>query len=444
MSAQHTLAAKRAPFLAARVLLVLLVAPALGQPDTCAGGRSGEAARAWTGTITIPTYPWESDINPKFWALDTTAQGPAVGLSSIIYPYTMQDHLFRVREDRTYKALFLENEYLKATCLPALGGRLHSVLDKTTGQEMFHANRVIKPSMIAMRGAWISGGVEWNAGPQGHTVTSVAPVDVLAGEDPDGSAWLEIANLEQSQRTRWTVRLTLHPGRAYLDERIRLFNPADAVSPYYFWNCTAFPCRAGTRFVFPMTLGTDHSAEKFFTWPVFQGCDLTWLKNYEDMTSIFARDCVFDFFGAYDVDADRGVVQTADHRVLPGKKAWTWGTSDFGLVAQQNLTDEDGPYIEVQSGPLPTQSDYGMLAPRQEVAWQEWWYPVHGLGDGFEFATRDVALQTYRHAERFELRVIATAVFPQARCTLASDGRTLLETRVDLSPDKPQVVEIRK
>jgi len=131
----------------------------------------------------------------------------------------MQDHLSRTKSERTYKALFLENQYLKVTCLPELGGRLHSVLDKTTGEPTFYLNRVIKPSMIGMRGAWISGGVEWNAGPQGHTVTCVSPVNGLIGKNADGSAYIEISNLEQTLRTHWTVRVTLHPGKAYLDER---------------------------------------------------------------------------------------------------------------------------------------------------------------------------------------------------------------------------------
>jgi len=393
--------------------------------------------RVWEGTLTIPTYGWSDDVNPKFWALEDQIKLSTTVKGAIVYPYAMQDHLSRKKEDRTYKALFLENEYLKVTCLPELGGRLHSVLDKTTGQETFHCNRVIKPSMIAMRGAFISGGVEWNAGPQVHTVTIVSPVDALVGTSPDGSAWLEVSNLEKTLRTRWTVRVTLHPGRAYLDEQIRISNPVDAVNPYYFWNCTAFPCRNGTRFIYPMTLGTDHNGVKFFSWPVHEGKDLSWLKNYETSSSIFAVDCVFDFFGAYDVDADRGVVQVANHYELGGKKAWTWGTWDFGLVCQKNLTDDDGPYIEVQSGPLPTQSDYGMLLPRQEVAWREWWYPVHGLGDGFEFATKDLAVQTVRKDGELQLRLLATGRFPNASCTVSRQGRELVTKQLDLSPKAP-------
>jgi len=390
--------------------------------------------KVWEETVTIPTYPWEDDVNPKFWAMEG---GPGLSTTikgSITYPYTMQDHLSRTKVDRTYKALFLENKYLKVICLPELGGRLHSVVDKAKGEEMFHTNGVIKPGMIAMRGAWIGGGVEWNSGPHGHTVTAVSPVNALAGKNSDGSAFLEISNREKLFRTRWVVRVTLHPGRSYLDEKIRISNPTDGFHPYYFWNCTAFPCRDGTRFIYPMTLGTDHHGREFFNWPVHEGKDLTWLKNYEAWASVFAVDCSYDFFGAYDVDADRGIVQTANHHQLPGKKAWTWGSWDFGLVAQQNLTDDDGPYIEVQSGPLPTQSDYGMLTPRKEIAWQEWWYPVHGLGDGFEFANADLAVQTSRTDGNLELKLLATGEFPGATCYVSHDGLDFPPTRVDLSP----------
>jgi len=398
--------------------------------------RGSAEVRAWEGSLTIPTYPWEDDVNPKFWALEGPAKLSTTVKGSITYPYTMQDHLSRTKVDRRYKALFLENEYLKVTCLPELGGRIHSVLDKTEGKEMFHLSTVIKPGMIAMRGAWISGGIEWNSGPHGHTVTIVSPVDALVGKNPGGSAFLEVSNQEKIFRTRWTVRVTLRPGKAYLEESIRIFNPTDGMHPYYFWNCTAFPNQPGTRFIYPMSLGTDHYGREFFKWPVHEGRDLSWLKNHETWGSIFSVDCSYDFFGGYEIDADRGIVQVADHHVLPGKKAWTWGTWDFGLVSQSNLTDDDGPYIEVQSGPLPTQSDYGILAPHEQVAWQEWWYPVHGLGDGFEFATKDLAFQSTRNDGKLCLRMIATGKFPGATCSLTADGGSPVRRSVDLSPSE--------
>ncbi|MCG3199562.1 MAG: Beta-barrel assembly-enhancing protease [bacterium] len=385
-----------------------------------------ERARAWEGTLTIPTYPLgPEDINPRFEQMD----------DAIIYPYPMQDYLSPDKSDQDHGALFLENEYLKVTCLPDLGGRIHSVLDKTTGREMFDTNEVIKPGLIAMRGAWISGGVEWNTGPHGHTVTAVSPVDALAREDGDGSASLFISNTEKIFRTRWTVRVTLYPGKAYLHERIRIDNPTDGVHPYYFWNCTAFPCLPGTRFIFPMTLGTDHDGKAFFHWPIHEGVDLTWLKNYDKPSSIFAYECTQDFFGAYDVDLDQGVVQYADHRALRGKKAWTWGQSEDGRMSQRALTDDGSEYIEVQSGPLLTQSDYGLLEPHEGVGWEEWWYPVHGLGDGFEFATRDLAVQTAREegSKKLRLSLLATSEFPSAQ----------IETRPMGSPDAVGGTDVR-
>lgn len=389
--------------------------------------------------LKLPTYPiYFSDINPKFYEIE----------GSILYPYTMQDDLGDIREERTYRTFVLENEYLKVICLPQIGGRIHSVLDKTTNQEMFHRNDVIKPGLIAMRGAWISGGIEWNRGPQGHTVTSFSPCTVYHQTHPDGSASLIIADTESMFRTRWWVKLTLHPGKAYLHETIRIQNPTDGTHSYYFWNNTAFPCKPGTRFIYPMTLGQDHAGTSFFSWPIHNGNDITWLKNYDEPSSVFAYQCAFDFFGAYDVDDNRGIVQFGEHRILTGKKAWTWGQSGDGIASQRALHDDDSQYIEVQSGPLQTQADYGLLEPRQQIAWEEWWYPVHGLGDGFEYATKELAVQTSRSdadGGTLEVRMIATANYPQAVCSVrALDGRTAAATieTVNLSPIDPAIIRV--
>lgn len=390
---------------------------------------------AWEDTLSIPTYPWgPDDINPRFEELE----------QSIIYPYPMQDTLSTEKKPQNYRALFLENEFLKVTCLPELGGRIHSVLDKTTGQEMFDRNEVIKPGLIGMRGAWLSGGVEWNTGPHIHTVTAVSPVNAMTREDPDGSATLFISNTEQIFRTRWSVQVTLYPGKAYLHEKICIENPTDGVHPYYFWNCTAFPCLPGTRFIYPMSLGTDHFGQNFFHWPIDKGRDMTWLRNYDGPASVFAYKCDYDFFGAYDVDRDQGLVHVADHKVLPGKKAWTWGQSGDGIVSQKSLTDDGGQYIEVQSGPLLTQSDYGLLKPHQRVAWEEYWYPVHGLGEGFEFATRDVAIESKHGTDgrSLDLAILATSRFPSAQIHITPESaepanHPPFTQSIDLSPSGP-------
>ncbi len=391
------------------------------------------SVRVWEDTVVIPTYALGADdLNPHF--RETSG--------SIIYPYTMQDNFGTARQDRTYRAVFLENEHLRVMCLPEIGGRIQSVYDKTTGEEMFYRNRVIRPGHIALRGAWVSGGIEWNRGPDGHTVTSFSPVDVQPVQHPDGSASLLIGNTEMNFRTGWQVTLTLHPGRKLLDERIRLFNPTDGVHSYYFWNNTAFPNTPGTRYIYPMSLGSDHNGTTFFSWPIHEGRDLTWLRNYPGPTSVFGYEVNFDFFGAYDVDRDFGIVQVADHHMLPGKKAWTWGESEAGLAAQSVLTDDDGPYIEVQSGPLPTQADFGLLEPGQEISWREYWYPVAGLGDGFEYATRDVAIQRHGTPTGVRFDFASTREFRNVTLTIErQDGRTEQRT-LSLSPTRTESIEV--
>jgi tetratricopeptide (TPR) repeat protein len=415
----------------------------------CSGIGSASEVSTWEQQVIIPTYPLRpDDLNPQLFELT----------GSNNYPYTTQDGFTSELVDRSYRVVYLENEYLRIMCLPEIGGRIHSVYDKVRDEEMFHVNQVIKPGHIALRGAWVSGGIEWNRGPQGHTVTSFSPVDVVGVQNPDGSASLVIGYTEMNFRTGWTVRLTLHPDRAYLDEQIEIFNPTDGSHPYYFWNNTAFPQRDGTRFIYPMTLGTDHDGVNFFSWPIHEGSDLSWLKNYPEPTSVFGYQVAADFFGAYDVDRDYGIVQVADHKVLPGKKAWTWGQSDEGMVAQSALTDDDGPYIEVQSGPLLTQADFEMLRPGGRVAWQEFWYPVGGLIDGFEYATPDMAVQR-REAGSLgswnmaagigeepsagvELRFLSTGVFPNARLVVRRGAEQIVSRTVDFNPRSVQVIPL--
>jgi hypothetical protein len=57
-----------------------------------------------------------------------------------------------------------------------------------------------------------------------------------------------------------------------------------------------------------------------------------------------------DFFGGYDHFQQAGLVHIANHHISPGKKHWTWGKHNFGYAWDRNLTDEDGPYIELMAG----------------------------------------------------------------------------------------------
>lgn len=415
------------PYLPLSIRLLFLIGFSAVQlllfPAPLAAARAVQARRE---TITLPTYPWWPQIaHPYFQGTD----------GRNIYPYPMLDNLSREQTNRTYQTVILENDYLRITFLPELGGKIHEVIDKVTGEPMFYVNHVVKPGLIGMCGAWTSGGVEWNTGPQGHTVSAMQPVPVIIlPPEPDGSRSVAIGETERIYGTRWTVVVTLRPNRSFIEENIRIYNPTDRIRPYYFWNCTAAPNTPGFRFIYPMTLGTDHGSEKFFNWPIDHGKDLTRGTNYQDASSIFAWHCDQDFFGSYDDLADRGVVAYANHHQVPGKKAWTWGQGGFGKMHQRDLTDNDGPYNEVQTGPLLTQGEVGRLEPSEAVEWKEWWYPIRKIGP-FTFANRDVAVNSSISGDTLRLRMIGTGTWVPVEARVRSkDGTIIARTDCRISP----------
>ncbi len=378
------------------------------------------------GRIELPTYPWAAVRHPYFRGTDKVN----------IYPYPMLDFLSREKTNRTYRTVVLENEYLKITFLPELGGKIYEVIDKTAGQPMFYVNHVVKPGLIAQCGAWTSGGVEWNTGPQGHTVSCMQPVPVeILPPEKDGARSVAVGETERIYGTRWTVVVTLRPGRSFIEEKIRIYNPTETIRPYYFWNCTAAPNTPGFRFIYPMTLGCDHAGEKFFHWPVDQGKDLSRGTNYQDASSIFAWFCDQNFFGSYNDDLEHGVVSYANHYQLPGKKAWTWGYGGFGRMHQADLTDNDGPYNEVQTGPLLTQAQVGRLDPCEAVEWTEYWYPIHRTG-GFTYANKDVAVNASVEGTNLHLKVMGTGTWSPVEVRVPSGRTTVSVATCELSPKK--------
>lgn len=380
------------------------------------------------GEITIPIYDWlPADSNPRFHEIE----------GQPIYPYPRLENLATVRTERTFRTITLENEYLRILCLPELCGRIHSVLDKTTGEEVFYRADVIKPGLISINGAWFPGGIEWNRGPYGHTLNMMLPLDATATQNADGSATLHISAIERTYRTRWRVELTLRPGSASLDQRIQLIQQTDTLATYYFWNCVGYACTPTTRFIMPVSLVLDDESHAYEPWPIHEGLDKSLIANYPHRNSVYPVGGSHDFFGAYDALANRGVVQWADQTKLTGKKLWTWGQDESGYKNMASMTDEgDGAYIEIQTGPTETQNDVGRFHPGQLIEWEEWWYPVRGLGPRFDFATKDAALSLETGDGGVTLRVAVANEFPEVSIVVSRAGKTLNETVADLAPLK--------
>lgn len=188
------------------------------------------AVRVWAATVRLPTYA-EGPANPN----------PPFDLFTFgrfNYPYPIRDALTDTRELVTWRTLHLENEYLRLTVLPDLGGHIHSCLDTRSGREMFYANTAIKKALIGYRGAWAALGVEFNF-PVSHNWVSMSPVDFATKEQSDGSGSIWIGNTDQVYGSRWRVELSLQPGRAVVEQKVDLYNAGDVRHRYYWWSNAA-------------------------------------------------------------------------------------------------------------------------------------------------------------------------------------------------------------
>ncbi len=311
-----------------------------GSPKFAPGDKS---VHVWEQQVKIPTYLLGNpDPNPQFYL-----GGQSQGAQQRIYPYPSYDILTTDKVDNPYNMVYLENQYIKIGILPESGGRIFESLDKTNGYAFFYNQHVIKPALISLLGAWISGGVEWDI-PHHHRATSFVPVQYTIEESPDGSKTVWVGELELRDQMLWTVGLTLHPGKNYLEASFRIANRTPVPTSMLCFSNVAVHAGINYQIIFPpdTQLWTYHKKPYFRPWTD----DLSWLKNHTTSGSWFAWNFTDDFMAGYDHDQHAGTMSIADHNVVPGKKFFTWGTQN---TAEFNrLTDADGPYLELMVGRL--------------------------------------------------------------------------------------------
>ena len=401
-------------------------------------------------TITIPTYLVDKpDINPWFYVpIDYQ------NAQFHIYPYLYVNKLTDKKEDVEYKALVLENEYLKIVVLPEFGGRVYQALDKTNGYNFYYYNRVIKPTLIGMNGAWLSGGIEWNI-PHHHHPGSYLPADYKLVENPDGSKTIWVGQFEKRQRMRWVVAMTLRPGTNRLEITPKLFNTNPIEEPSLMWVNTSVHSNLDYQCVFPpdANLATYHTKNKFTDWPISygyydgnnfaKGYDISWWKNTLSPTSFFCYHSDYDFMAGIDHSKRTGTVQVGDHHVVPGKKMWNWGNNDIGRMWDDLLTDNDGPYVELMMGTYSdNQPDYVWNAPGQSRISTMYFYPMKGM-DYIKNANKDFAVNMAENNGKLIIQANATAR-QEAKVEVVSnnEGNVLFSEKVTLSPAKAYSKEI--
>ena len=361
-------------------LAILLIAP------LSAFGQTRDVPRVWEAPLSIPTYELNPP-NPYPALLDWQRRKWRP-----VYPYPFLDSFGTQKTDKTWKAVYLENEYLKVTVLPELGGHIYQIFDKTLNANILYSNPVMKYAMVALRGAWVSGGIEWNF-PDGHTLTTVAPIDYVTRTEPDGSAAVAVGDTERVQGMQWQVIMRLRPGRRVLETEVTLNNRRPVPGRYWYWSTAGAPAAPDIRFNYPMREAYPHAFWPVFKFPKEKGVDIGRFSEVPNFLSLFARDSKRDYFGVYYEKSDWGVVHVADHREMPGKKTWTWGTDDNGDIWVDKLTDGGEQYVEFQGGRFETQMEHQFIAPHRVEHFVEYWFGVNQMGGAWNEATRDAAMR---------------------------------------------------
>lgn len=357
------------------------------------------------------------------------------GAEQRIYPYPLYDNLTNKKSNQTYKLLYLENEYVKIGVMPELGGRLFSAVDKTNNYDFIYRQHVIKPALIGLTGAWISGGVEWNI-PHHHRASTFIPVQWQLENHADGSKTIWVGELEIRHRMRWAVGYTLRPGSSIVECSIRINNRTSFENTMLCFANIAVSVNDDYQVIFPPSTqwSTGHSKRSFQPWPVTNNVDVSWYKNNKSSNSWFAVNYEDDFVAGYDHGKDAGIMSVADHNIVAGKKFFTWGV---GNMWDKILTDDDGPYLEIMVGAYSdNQPDYSWLQPSEGRSFDISLFPFRGI-QGVKNANLDAAVNLEVKEGKAHLGFYTTKAWPDAVVTLKAGNTTLSEERVAISPAKP-------
>ncbi|WP_297081645.1 DUF5107 domain-containing protein [uncultured Demequina sp.] len=404
-------------------------------------------AVAWSEPVAIRTYE-AGEPSPYPMYLDRRVYQ---GSSGRVYPIPFTESIADDPVTRHWDAVHLENAYVRLMILPELGGRIHIGYDKTTGYDFFYRNNVIKPALVGLAGPWISGGVEFNW-PQHHRPATYLPVETSIEEAADGSVTVWCHDHDPFARMSAQHGIRLRPDSSVVELAVRVHNRTSERQTFLWWANVAARVHDDYQSFFPEDVRyvADHARRALTAFPEADrpyynvdypalaaeqsGADrIDFYRNIPVPTSYMIVDSHEDFFGGYDHAAGAGFVHWAERRVSPGKKQWTWGNAPFGHAWDDQLTDGDGPYVELMAGVYTdNQPDFSWLLPGESKVFTQHWFPIPAIGPAHQ-ATPDAAVNVRRDGG-VTATVAVTSPRRGAVLRILADDDAVAERVVDLAP----------
>ncbi len=385
-------------------------------------------------TLTLPTYGWKAALVPS------TAEQP-------FFPYpTLNFDAVAPPTPRTYTGIVLENTYVRATVLPELGGRVLRWEDKITGQRLTYSNPVIKPTHWGYRGWWLAtGGLEWAFPVNEHGLNEYRSwqYEFLSGE-----SWRGVRVWDTDDRTGMTIAVTLrlHASSSALTIAPRITNPTDQPHPLQFWINAMLTLSGGNtpssalRFWVPTETMMVHSTgdgslpgpRGIINWPVHAERDFSRYSAGQPYLGLFATEAR-GAAGAYDESADQGIVRIYPPQIAKGVKIFSLGNLPADLY-----TDGNSRYVEFWGGLNRTffPEDDLTVQPGQAIAWEEQWYPAHGIGT-LSWANEALAVALQPAPSSVEIGVYAPQKMVGLSLALWQSGQLQTEWTPEVGPGAP-------
>jgi len=404
----------------------------------------------WEEKVIIPTYEvGEPNKNPMFFEKRIYQ-----GSSGVVYPNPVIEKIFDEKVDKEYIGLFLENDFIKMMVLPELGGRIQMAFDKIKNRHFVYYNQVIKPALVGLTGPWVSGGIEFNW-PQHHRPSTFNAIDYKIEENSDGSKTIWVNEVEQMFHTKGMAGFTLYPDKAYIEVKAKILNRTNLPQTFLWWANPAVKVNDHYQSVFPTDVNAvfDHGKRDVSDFPIATGTyykvdyspgtDISMYKNIPVPTSYMAINSNYDFVGGYENDSESGLLHVANHHISPGKKQWTWGHGDFGLAWDRNLTDEDGPYIELMTGVFTdNQPDFTWLMPNEEKTFTQYFLPYRELGM-VRNASKDILVSVSKMNDGLlSIKVFGTSAQSDLQLELSLFDHIIFKDLIAISPEHVYTKEI--
>ena len=396
--------------------------------------------------LTLPTYPLgAAEKNPMFFEKRVYQ-----GSCGKVYPVPFVDKVMDEPVDVTYQSVLLENDFIRLVMLPEIGGRIFKGQDKTNNDyDFFYRQDVIKPALVGLAGPWISGGVEFNW-PQHHRPGTYLPTDIHIEEEPDGARTVWMSEHDPLNRLKGMHGIRIRPDSSLIELRARLYNRTPVTQTFLWWANVAAMVHDDYQSIFPSDVHyvADHAVRATSSFPIANNPyydidyqnrpganDLTWYKNIPVPTSYMVCQTNFDFFGGFDYRAQGGFVHIANKHISPGKKQWTWGNDAFGWAWDRELTDENGPYVELMAGVFTdNQPDFSFLAPYETKTFSQFWWPIQDIGVVQQATTQAALACTVKDDNSIELGLCVSKKIENAKLIIAYKGEIIAEYPITLSP----------